>query len=122
MRRNRKQSPDNACPHTALEDIQDVLHTGEPESYKGRINNAIHVFVEVLVPPKEKKQNDELAQLLAESGLDKSGIKYRIGIMDAIDQRDQSQIHGDGDHTSKQGQQKQPERLLLIFVLKIDVQ
>lgn len=56
-----KQSPDDTSAHTALINVKDVLHTGKAQPHKGGINDAVHVFVEILVPPDGQEEDDKLA-------------------------------------------------------------
>ena len=72
---HREDGPDDTSAHASLEDVKDVLYAGKTKSDKDGIDDAIHVLVEVLVPPKEKEQDGELAQFLAETGFDKGGVE-----------------------------------------------
>ena len=120
MPRDRDDGPDDTGAEAAPKHIKDVLNTRKAKADESSINDAVHMFVEVLVPPDEEEQDEELAQLLGKTGLDEGRVEDTVRIYDCIGDADHKKGQRDGEHTSEKGQDKHPRGLFLIFVLPID--
>ena len=127
MPRHRKQRADDARGKAgsevgagSLQHIHDVLDAGEAETHESGIDDAVHVLVEVAVPPDKQEQERKLAELLAKARFKESRIEHTLGIVDRVGEGDERQVDRDGDHTRQKGKEEQAKGLFLVFVLTID--
>ena len=129
MSRDGKQGTDDAGSDAGaeggtagLEDIQEVFHTAEAEADEGRIDDAIKKAVndirddgsnlrtvlqninkEIERLASRQEEDDELAQFLAEAGLDECGVEDAIRIDQAVDDGHQQEVQRDGQDASEEG-------------------
>ena len=103
MPRHGEQGPDDARADAAsqrlggrAEDVHDVLDTGESEADERGIDDAVHVFVEVLVAPNENHENEELGKLFGDASFPKSTIENAVGHPKSVDETDDEHVQRDG--------------------------
>lgn len=117
----RNNGAHDASTKSRAEHIKDVLNAGKAQTHKGSVNDAIHVFVEVLVPPKKEEQDGKLANFFGKSCFDESRIENRFGIPDEIDDFDEDKDHEYANDTTSKSECKHSQRLFFVFVLPVNV-
>ena len=79
MPRHGEQGSHHTSTEAKHEDVFDVFHTGKSQSDESGIDDAVEVFIKVLVAPDEQHENEEFGELLWYARFEESTEKNGFG-------------------------------------------